>query len=136
MSAHYHSNDTALTKLVDQFPSRLQLCKADLTEEEDVKTLFTLVSNSKFGLVRVLVVSHSYQPAAAAPLTQISLDRWNYTVSTNLTSCFLVCREYLRKLEYASNVVKSGAAIVLVTSEAGKIGEVGRADAAATKSGM
>lgn len=51
----------------------------------------------------------------------MSLERWRNTIDTNLTSSFIVAKEYLRRLEGA--VVKDNAAIVLIGSTAGKYGE-------------
>ena len=65
----------------------------------------------------------------------MTLKQWNSTISTDLTSCFLVCREYLRNLEDASAEEKEKASIVLIGSTAGKYGEGFHADYAASKSG-
>lgn len=56
-------------------------------------------------------------------------------MSQNLTSSFLVCREYLRRLEDASAEEKEKASIVIIGSTAGKYGEFDHADYAASKSG-
>lgn len=53
----------------------------------------------------------------------------------NLTSSFLVCREYLRGLRTLSEEKKRVASIVLIGSTAGKFGEAGHADYACSKSG-
>ena len=65
----------------------------------------------------------------------MSLEQWESTFKTNVTSSFLVVREYLRALEKAEDAVKDKAAIVLIGSTAGKLGEAGHTDYAATKSG-
>ncbi|KAL0952832.1 hypothetical protein HGRIS_007057 [Hohenbuehelia grisea] len=67
----------------------------------------------------------------------MSLDQWKHTLDTNLTSSFLVAREMLRGLDAPGVVdeVKDKASIVLIGSTAGKYGEAGHADYAATKSG-
>jgi NAD(P)-dependent dehydrogenase (short-subunit alcohol dehydrogenase family) len=88
-----------------------------------------------FGPVQVLVVNHGYWPPADVPLVQMSLEQWNSTVATDLTSSFLVIRKYLQQLETASESLKEKAAVVLIGSTAGKYGEAGHADYAACKSG-
>ena len=66
----------------------------------------------------------------------MSLAQWEGTFRTNVTSSFLVVRAYLRGLRAtASDAARAKAAIVLVGSTAGKFGEAGHADYAATKSG-
>jgi NAD(P)-dependent dehydrogenase (short-subunit alcohol dehydrogenase family) len=54
----------------------------------------------------------------------MSLDRWKTTIDTNLTSSFLVTREYLKQLKTASLESKEKAAIIFIGSTAGKYGEL------------
>lgn len=56
-------------------------------------------------------------------LWEMSLDRWRTTFDTNLTSSFLVAREYLKQLKTASANSKEKAAIIFIGSTAGKYGE-------------
>ncbi|KAG9312636.1 NAD dependent epimerase/dehydratase [Chiua virens] len=88
------------------------------------------------GPVQVVVVNHAIAEAQYVPVVDISLAQWNRILTTNLTSTFLVCREYLKHLRQASTEAKDKAAIVLIGSTAGKYGEAGNADYAATKSAM
>lgn len=55
----------------------------------------------------------------------MTLEQWNNTLTTNLTSTFLVLRAFLRQLESQSEEDKRKAAIVLIGSTAGKYGEAG-----------
>lgn len=66
----------------------------------------------------------------------MSLDQWQNTINTNLTSSFLVARDYLRNLETLGAEDKKFASIIFVGSTAGKFGEANHADYAASKSGM
>ena len=71
-------------------------------------------------------------------MSRMTLKQWNRTINANLTSSFLVTREYLKGLENLPEDrkgLKNKAAIVLVGSTAGKYGEPGHADYSATKSG-
>lgn len=81
------------------------------------------------------MINHAYYEARDVPVAQMSLAQWESTLRTNLTSSFLVAREYLRGLDRAEEGKKEKAAIVLIGSTAGKFGEAGHADYAATKSG-
>lgn len=72
----------------------------------------------------------------------MSLAQWEKTMNNNLTSSFLVVREYLKGLEKGISVsagmgTRFGdrAAITLVGSTAGKFGEARHTDYAASKSG-
>ena len=85
--------------------------------------------------MQVAVINHAYYESRDVPVAQMTLEQWESTMSTNLTSSFLVAREYLRGLEKAADSVKDKAGIVLIGSTAGKYGEAGHADYSATKSG-
>ena len=137
MSAHYNTNEEPLKGLRSSLgnPPNLQIIKADLSNESDVVDMFATLSQRAFGPVIVAIVNHGHWPQADAPLVKMSLNQWNSTLSTNLTSSFLVCREYLKKLESAGAEAKDKASIVFIGSTAGKYGEAGHADYAATKSG-
>jgi NAD(P)-dependent dehydrogenase (short-subunit alcohol dehydrogenase family) len=111
----------------------LQAVQAELSDETSVTNMFTAIAHA--GPVQVLVVNHGIWPAEDVPVADLTLRRWNRTIATNLTSSFLVCREYLNGLRVATPEVKERAAIVLVGSTAGKYGEAGHADYAVAKSG-
>jgi NAD(P)-dependent dehydrogenase (short-subunit alcohol dehydrogenase family) len=69
----------------------------------------------------------------------MSLTHWNRTINTNLTSPFLVAREFLRSLADSgagwTKEKKDQACIVFIGSAAGKIGEATHADYSSSKSG-
>ncbi|TFK84443.1 hypothetical protein K466DRAFT_601994 [Polyporus arcularius HHB13444] len=95
---------------------------ADLTQEGAVGQLVTPASADPYGPVHVVVINHAYYESRDVPVAQVSLAQWESTFSTNLTSSFLVAREYLRGLEKASEAQKEKAAIILIGSTAGKFG--------------
>lgn len=135
VSAHYRSNISTLVELSTEFDSQhLRSVKADLTQEGDVLSMFQ-ESTRNFGPVQVLIVNHGYWPPEDVPVVRMTLEQWNSTISTDLTSSFLVVREYLRNLEKATESQKEQAAIVMIGSTAGKFGEAGHADYAVCKSG-
>ena len=134
VTAHYNSQRDPLLPLLQTYPT-LHIIQADLADEDAVVNLFDALSRSDAGPVQVLVVNHAIADAQGIPVAEMSLARWNRVLTTNLTSSFLVCREYLKHLKQASSAAKDKAAIVLVGSTAGKYGEAGNTDYAATKSG-
>ncbi|KAH7912082.1 NAD(P)-binding protein [Hygrophoropsis aurantiaca] len=139
VTAHYNSNVAPIKALVDLSPqtsSRLQWIQADLSSEEAVLKMFASLSEMAHGPVQVVIVNHGYWPPADVPLAEMSLAQWNSTLSTNLTSSFLVCREYLKQLARASPEAKDKASIVFIGSTAGKYGEAGHVDYSVTKSAM
>ncbi|KAI0350917.1 NAD-P-binding protein [Trametes cingulata] len=139
VTAHYNTKSAPLEPLLTEFgSSRLRALQADLTREADVQRLFASAADplNGFGTVQVVVINHAYYETRDVPVAQMSLEQWESTFSTNLTSSFLVARECLRGLEKAGEREKEKAAIILIGSTAGKYGEAGHADYAATKSAM
>ncbi|KAI0347570.1 NAD(P)-binding protein [Trametopsis cervina] len=136
VSAHYRTSSSNLEALLTSYgPSRIEAIQGDLTQEASVADVFSAAARG-YGPVQVLVVNHGYWPPADVPLVRMELDQWRGTVETDLTSAFLVVREYLRGLEGAGANVRSKASVVLIGSTAGKYGEAGHADYAASKSAM
>jgi NAD(P)-dependent dehydrogenase (short-subunit alcohol dehydrogenase family) len=71
----------------------------------------------------VVIVNHAIYETAPAPLVDMELDQWKKTLDVNLTSSFLVTREYLRGLKGASESEREKAAVVFIGSTAGKYGK-------------
>ncbi|OJA20545.1 hypothetical protein AZE42_07077 [Rhizopogon vesiculosus] len=135
VTAHYNSNSTPIQNLRDDFLA-LQSVQADLSSESAVKDMFETLSGSHFGPVAVVVVNHGVWLPEDVPIVDMTTHQWDHTISANLTSSFLVCREYLRHLRAAFDSVKDKAAIVLIGSSAGKYGEANHGDYAISKSAM
>ena len=137
VTAHYNTQSAPLEPLVAEFGTdRVRALQADLTREDDVARLFDAAAAAPFGPVQVAVINHAYYEARDVPLAEMSLEQWEGTFRTNLTSSFLVARAFLRALKSATEEAREKAAIVLIGSTAGKMGEIGHADYAATKSGQ
>ncbi|KAF9791875.1 NAD-P-binding protein [Thelephora terrestris] len=140
VTAHYNTNASSLDGLVGEFGTdRIQILQADLGDEGDNLLLFRKMAEGGFGPAQVIVVNHAIYVTEDVPVSQMSLEQWNRTVNANLTSTFLVIREYLRGLESLGEdrrSLKDKAAVVLIGSTAGKYGEAGHADYSATKSVM
>ncbi|KAI0826495.1 NAD-P-binding protein [Trametes gibbosa] len=139
VTAHYNTKSLPLEPLLTEHgPSRLRPLQADLSREDDAQRLFANAADAQagFGPVQVVVINHAYYETREVPVAQMSLAQWESTISTNLTSSFLVAREFLRGLEDADESKKAKASIILIGSTAGKYGESGHADYSATKSAM
>jgi NAD(P)-dependent dehydrogenase (short-subunit alcohol dehydrogenase family) len=101
---------------------KVQALQANLSIERDVVHLFSQASTS-FGPVQSIIVNHGVWPTTDQPVVRMSLDQWKSTIDTNLTSSFLVSREYLRNLEFASDALKAYASIIFIGSTSGKFGK-------------
>jgi NAD(P)-dependent dehydrogenase (short-subunit alcohol dehydrogenase family) len=135
VTAHYNSQFGPIKELLAS-NTNLQHVQANLSQEQAVVTMFESLSTMPYGPVQVVVVNHAVSHRLDVPIARMTLDQWNTTMTVNLTSSFLVCREYLKHLEKAPSILKEKAAILLIGSTAGKCGEANNGDYAAAKSAM
>jgi len=82
---------------------------ADVSNEGDVIKLFD-VTEQRFGQVTHLV-NNAGILFTQSRLVDLSLERFNKVMSTNVNSCFLCCREAIKRMENGSSIVNvsSGA---------------------------
>ncbi|KIM89880.1 hypothetical protein PILCRDRAFT_812662, partial [Piloderma croceum F 1598] len=138
VTLHCKSNIDPLKNLMEKHgKNRVHCVMTDLYNEDAVQRIFRF-SEVQFGPVQVLIVNHAISSKGDVSLVDMTLDQWNGTLQTNLSSAFLVCREYLRGLQEpkVTPELKEQVSIVLIGSTAGKYGEAGNADYAASKSAM
>ncbi|KAF7777488.1 hypothetical protein Agabi119p4_3560 [Agaricus bisporus var. burnettii] len=138
VSAHYNSNHSSLQSLVSEYggSNRIQTIQANLTQESEVIENVFNKSTSSFGEVHILVLNHAAIPLPDEPIWEMPLERWKNTIDTNVTASFIVAKEYVRRLQNAPPTVKDNASVVIIGSTAGKYGEAGHADYAASKSAL
>ena len=101
--------------------------QADLRLEAEADRLVPAAVDA-LGRLDVCVASAGIWPPADVPVWEMSLERWEETVASNLRATFLSARAFLRH----AAATRSGA-LVLVGSTAGIFGEAGHADYAAAK---
>ncbi|KZV80387.1 NAD dependent epimerase/dehydratase [Exidia glandulosa HHB12029] len=129
VTGHYN---TTRAPLDSTFSETVHAVQADLKSEGDVTRMFDDLKSP----VSVLVVNHGIWETRDAPLVDMDLSQWEHTLDTNLTSSFLIVRAFLRQLRDAPEEVKTSANIVFIGSTAGRFGEAGHADYAASKSAL
>jgi 3-oxoacyl-[acyl-carrier protein] reductase len=129
---HGHRNLGALTALQGELAGESLVVSGDLTEETEVEHIFRKAYD-RFRRVDVVVANAGIWPEDDEPIHRMSLDRWNSTIATDLTSVFLCAREFFRVLERTK---PEAAALVIVGSTAAVFGEEGHADYAAAKAGI
>jgi 3-oxoacyl-[acyl-carrier protein] reductase len=130
--AHFSEHPGPAGLLAQELGASCVPLGADLTLEAEVERLFAEVEVG-LGPIDVLIANAGHWPEESVPLHQMSLKRWNDTLTVNLTSVFLCLREFLRGV--ARHSLPDPAA-VLVGSTAGLFGEAGHADYAAAKAGL
>ena len=133
VTVHYNKNKVKAERLLQEFPrERIYFGKADLRIEEEVISLFEN-SIKALGPIDGLVANAGIWPEQYTLTSDMTLEQWENTIKVNLTGVFLSVREFFKNLrEYP----REDASIVLIGSTAGKYGEAGHADYAATKAAL
>jgi NAD(P)-dependent dehydrogenase (short-subunit alcohol dehydrogenase family) len=72
--------------------------QADLTSEDDMDGLFAEV-RSELGGLDVCAAVAGVWPEEDVPVWNLPLERWNATLTANLTATFLTARAFLREVE-------------------------------------
>lgn len=101
--------ETELSQLSESFQNNVFLVRADVTDEEDVATLFHKVVQ-KLGRVDILInIVGGFLPQT--PIKDITLKAWDSMMNMNLKSAFLCSREYLRRIGTSSygRIISFGA---------------------------
>lgn len=111
-------------------------CQCDVSKEDEVMKMFANVI-AQFGTVDILVNNAGLQ--RDAPLTEMTLEQWNFVLGVNLTGQFLCAREaireFLRRGIVAGRSVASGK-IICMSSVHEVIPWAGHANYAASKGGI
>jgi len=126
---HYHRGEERARVLAEELGGA-PILQADLTVEPEVDRLFD-EARAALGDIDVCVEVQGVWPREDTPVWELSLERWEDTLRTNLTATFLVARAYLREVERLGH-----GSLVLIGSTAGLFGEAGHADYAAAKSAV
>ncbi|KAJ3727583.1 NAD-binding protein [Lentinula raphanica] len=139
VTAHYNSNSDSLHPLASRYPSKqLLFTQAELTSESAVESIFDSAQDHFDLPVQVLVVNHGIWPSQDTSIWEMELEQWNRTIDVNLTASFLVTKHFLRCLSKheLGDDVKRHVNIIFVGSTAGRFGEKGHSDYAASKSAL
>ncbi|KAL0577198.1 transcription factor TFIIIC subunit tfc4 [Marasmius crinis-equi] len=144
VTAQYNTSPATLNALAaEQGSSKLHIAQADLSSESSVQSLFKSAVDT-LGPVHIAAINHGNWVEKDVMLKDMSLERWNFTMDANLTSAFLVAREFIKGVENtlkAVNVAETEkerleqSSVVFVGSTAGQFGEANHSDYAAAKSG-
>ncbi len=128
---NYHSAADEAKRVADKIRAmgrRSLVIQADVGREDDVRQMFDTVK-SEFGRMDILV--NNAGVSRAQDIFETNLEDWEFIIKTNLTSCFLCCREAMK--------IMSGQAgrIINISSVVARQGALrGHVHYAATKGGM
>lgn len=132
VTACYKSNLRNLATLTDSYPERLNVVKADVRNESEVKFLFT-EANKVFGRVEITVANAGIAFHERVAVHEMSIQQWQKTIAVNLTGVFLCAKHFFANLKkYPGN----DASLVLVGSTAGEIGQAWYCDYSTSKAGL
>ncbi|HEX9793617.1 MAG TPA: SDR family oxidoreductase [Planctomycetota bacterium] len=129
---HGHGNEIALAGLVAELANGARSVVADLRDAEGADRVLA-AGIAAFGRVDALVANAAYRDDDAAPVHALASDRWRDVVAGTLDTAFHACAAFFRHLEA---VPRESAAVVLIGSTAGLVGEEGFADYAAAKGAL
>ncbi|EPS3421835.1 glucose 1-dehydrogenase [Vibrio fluvialis] len=113
---NYRANQASADQVVGAITDmggRAFAMQADVANEQEVEALFA-ATEQRFGVVTHLVNNAGILDKQSR-LADMSLERFNHVMNTNVTSCFLCCREVLKQMP-------AGGAIVNVSSAASRSG--------------
>ncbi|MBY8084341.1 glucose 1-dehydrogenase [Vibrio fluvialis] len=113
---NYRANQASadqVVRAITDMGGRAFAMQANVANEQEVEALFA-ATEQRFGVVTHLVNNAGILDKQSR-LADMSLERFNHVMNTNVTSCFLCCREALKQMP-------SGGAIVNVSSAASRSG--------------
>ena len=118
---NFKSNDALALNVVskiNQIGKKAIAIKADVSKEEDVLKLFSQI-DSKLGRISALVNNASILMPQSR-VEDLTAERINHLMATNVTSYFLCCREAIKRMSTKNG--GNGGAIVNVSSAASRLG--------------
>ncbi len=121
---HYNSS-TEKASTMQKSLKNCSLVQADLREEKAVSEMF----KSLPALDHVIANAGIYE-SQSAPIHEMTLDQWNHTLNSNLTSIFLITKYFFQNIQHHQTTAPS---LIMIGSTAGIFGERGHADYAASK---
>jgi 3-oxoacyl-[acyl-carrier protein] reductase len=127
---YLHTRDKAESLVADiaSRGRRAVAVQADVSRAADVQQLVAQVAGD-LGSIDIVVNNAGINPAK--PLAELTLDDWNATIATNLTSSFLVCQAVLPGMRR-----RRWGRLIFISSVAAQTGGVIGPQYAASKAGM
>ncbi|PTQ13183.1 short-chain dehydrogenase [Sphingomonas oleivorans] len=129
----YHKDDAeaeAVKSEIEALGARCATGRADVGSEPDILSAFAACAQ-KLGTPTILV-NNAGIDSAGIHVADMTLDRWNETIRTNLTGPFLCSREFVRGRQSDAGAGK----IINISSVHQDIPRAGAADYDASKGGL
>ena len=122
---HYHTSKSEAEILAGEIGGFAVY--ADLRKKDEVNSMFNQIER-KIGALQCCVANAGFYPQESIPMWDISEDRWNYTIESNLGITVLTAQGFLKHA-----VTRGTGSLVLIGSTAGIHGERGHSDYATAK---
>ncbi|WP_158318801.1 SDR family NAD(P)-dependent oxidoreductase [Robertmurraya kyonggiensis] len=126
---NYYKSDPSTLNVFKGFPChKLLLCKADITNEEEVLEMCNKISK-KFGSIDVLINNAGI--ISDSPILEMTNDQWRSVLETNLTGMF-ICSKIVAKYMVNNQQGK----IINIASLKGQSGSENQANYSTSKGGV
>ena len=122
------TNEEKLEKLKNSFNGAI-LKKFDISKHDEIEKFVDIVCNELEGCPDILINNAGITKDNLS--LRMSQNEWQQVIDINLTSTFLLCKFFLKKM-----IKNKFGKIVNITSVVGHTGNVGQANYAASKSGI
>jgi NAD(P)-dependent dehydrogenase (short-subunit alcohol dehydrogenase family) len=132
VSAVYNTSKRTLELISKNFPDKMSLLKADVRKENEVKSLFEQAI-SNYGRIDVLIANAGIWSSEDVLVSEMNLERWQNTLTTNLTGAFLCAKYFFKNLVQHP---EDTASLILIGSTAGVFGEAMHSDYASSKAAL
>ena len=122
------TNDEKLSKLKNDFSGAI-FKKFDISKHDEIEEFVETVCDELKGCPEILINNAGITKDNLS--LRMSKIEWQQVIDINLTSTFLLCKYFLKKM-----IKNKSGKIINITSVVGHTGNVGQANYAASKSGI
>jgi NAD(P)-dependent dehydrogenase (short-subunit alcohol dehydrogenase family) len=105
LDEHEDAQDTA--KYVEEAGRRCVLVPGDISDRAHCKTIIPKAVE-EFGKVDVLVNNAAFQMSHDS-LEEVSDDEWDYTLATNLSAMFTLCKDAIPHMQPGASIINSSS---------------------------
>ena len=122
------TNDEKLSKLKNDFSGAI-FKKFDISKHDEIEEFVETVCDQLKGCPEILINNAGITRDNLS--LRMSKTEWQQVIDINLTSTFLLCKYFLKKM-----IKNKSGKIINITSVVGHTGNIGQANYAASKSGI